>query len=57
MKKSIPTFREQESEAIILGNSWEQEREFPLTPDTVQIFFINANYNLIPKTYFPFFFE
>ena len=25
MKKSIPTFWEQESEAIIPGNSWEQE--------------------------------
>ena len=25
MKKSIPTFWEQESEAIIPGNSWERE--------------------------------
>ena len=30
MTKSIPTIREQESEAFILGNGWE--REFPLTP-------------------------
>ena len=26
-KKSIPIFRERESEAIIPGNSWEQEQE------------------------------
>ena len=31
MKKSIPIFRERESEAFILGNGWE--RKFPLTPD------------------------
>ena len=31
MKKSIPNFRERESEASILGN--DREREFPLPPE------------------------
>ena len=34
MKKSIPKVRERESEASILGN--DREREFPLTPGTVE---------------------
>ena len=36
-EKSIPVIRERESEDLIAGNG--QEREFPLTPDTVQIFY------------------